>query len=144
MTIGRICHREVDLTDVRESVRDAARRMRERGVGTLLVLDDERRPAGILTDRDLALRVVAANKDPLRTNVEEVMTAHPRTVSERAPIEDALALMRSLGVRRLPVVDAGARLVGIVSLDDVLALLAEELRTVHGVIQQEAPSGALV
>lgn len=68
-----------------------------------------------------------------------MMTAYPRTVTE-----DSLSLMRSLGVRRLPVVDRDGLLAGIVSLDDVLSWIAEELRTVHGVLQKESPSGMLV
>jgi CBS domain-containing protein len=64
-------------------------------------------------------------------------------VSDDSTIEDSLAVMRSLGVRRLPVVDREGRLVGIASLDDVLSLLAEEMRTVHDMLQKEMPSGAL-
>jgi CBS domain-containing protein len=143
MSIGKICQRGVDLADPYESVVDAARRMRTKGVGTLVVLDSERRPIGILTDRDIALRVVAANVSLASTRVDQVMTAHPRAVSDDSTIEDSLAVMRSLGVRRLPVVDREGRLVGIASLDDVLSLLAEEMRTVHDMLQKEMPSGAL-
>ncbi len=144
MTAGRICRREVDLADADESIVTAVKRMGERGVGTLIVLDDDKHPAGILTDRDVALRVVGAGKKLEGTTVADVMTAHPRTVSEETPIEDALSTMRSLAVRRLPVVNADGELQGIVSLDDVLALLAEEFRTIHGVLEKESPSGALV
>ena len=144
MTIGRICQREVDLAEASECVIDASRRMREKGVGTLVVLDLDRRPAGIVTDRDITLRAVADNVRLADTTVEQVMTAYPRTVSEDTPIEDSLSLMRVLGVRRLPVVDCDGRLAGIVSLDDILSLIVEELRNVHGVLQKEMPRGMLV
>jgi CBS-domain-containing membrane protein len=127
MTIGRICSRTTYTADADETAREAAERLGKENVGTLLVLDSERRPIGILTDRDLALRVVARGLNPERTTVAEIMTTHPRWVREQATIEDALATMRRLGVRRLPVVDEHERLVGVASVDDVLELVSEEL-----------------
>ena len=128
MTIGRICQRQVDTADSKELARAAARRMATRCVGTLVVLDADKRPVGILTDRDLAVRVLAEGLNPDTTPVADVMTRHPATVNENSAIEDVLALMRSKSVRRMPVVDKQGRLVGLVSVDDVLALLAEEFR----------------
>lgn len=142
MTIGKICQREVHLADIGESALAAAQRMREHNVGTLLVLDEEHKPVGILTDRDLVLRVMAVGLAPDRTRVVDVMTAHPRTVSESTPIEDVVAAMRGLGVRRVPVVAADGRLAGVVSLDDVLALLAEELGSLGRLLEHAKPSNA--
>jgi CBS domain-containing protein len=142
MSVDRICLREVDLARGGESALDAARRMQERGVGTLVVVDDAGRPVGMLTDRDLALRVVAAGADPRATSVGEVMTPRPKTVSEGTPIESALSLMRSGAFRRLPVVNDVGELVGILSLDDVLGLLAEEFGLVRGLLEREAPPRA--
>lgn len=144
MSIGRICRREVDLADADESVVVAAKRMKERMVGTLVVLDGQERPLGILTDRDIAIRVVGASRKPETTRVEDVMTAHPRFVTEGTPIEDALATMRTVGVRRLLVTDDDERFVGIVALDDVLSLLIEEFRTMEGILASSSPSGTLV
>ena len=127
MTVGRICTRKTHVARADESVRAAAGRMREGHVGTLVAVDDDGCPSGILTDRDLAVRVVADGLDASRIRVEEVMTAHPRWVQEGTAIEDALALMQRLGVRRLPVVDESEKLVGIVSADDVLELVSEEI-----------------
>jgi CBS domain-containing protein len=137
-----ICLREVDLADPTESVLEAARRMRERRVGTLVIVDDAGKPIGLLTDRDLALRVVAAGGDPRAMSVGEVMTAHPKTASESTPIESALSLMRSGSFRRLPVVNEDGKLVGIVSLDDVLGLLAEEFELIGRLLEREAPHRA--
>lgn len=139
MTIGRICCREVDVADPEETIRIAAQRMGTRGVGTLVVLDPDEHPIGILTDRDLAVRAVGAGRTPDTTRVHEVMTASVQTAFERMPIEDALALMRSQSVRRLVVVRGDGRLAGIVSLDDVLALLAEEFREVGLLLEKEDP-----
>jgi CBS domain-containing protein len=127
MTVGKFCSRTTHLAGSEESVQVAAERMKVENVGTLIVLDEARRPVGILTDRDLALRVVAPGLDPRRTNVAQAMSAHPRCVGEATAIEDAVETMRGLAVRRLPVVDAQQRLIGILSIDDVLELVAEEL-----------------
>ncbi len=139
MTIGRICQRDVDLVDSGEPIKAAAQRMAARNVGSLLVLDDRRRPIGLVTDRDIALRVVAAGADPCCTRVRDVMTVRPESVGEDIPIEEALAVMRSLGVRRLPVVDCGGALAGVVSVDDILALLATEFGDVSRILERSSP-----
>ena len=72
MSVGRICTRTVDLADLDETAQVAASRMNTRNVGTLLVLDDQKRPVGIVTDRDLAIRVVAKGLDPNSTTLESV------------------------------------------------------------------------
>jgi CBS domain-containing protein len=141
MSVGRICTRYVDLADADETVQAAARRMFERQVGTLVILDRANRPVGILTDRDLVLRVVAQGKDPRQTQVGEVMTRDPKMISEGAPIEQALALMRSGSFRRLPVIGSDETLVGLVSLDDILSLLAEEVAQVGILMEKEMPAG---
>jgi CBS domain-containing protein len=139
MSIGRICAREVHLVDPEESVRAAARRMRERNVGTLVVAGPGGLPIGLVTDRDLALRVVAEGRDADATPVRAVMTEHPRTLREDASIEAALAAMTAGGFRRVLVLDDAGELAGIVSLDDVLALLAEELGLVAKILAREEP-----
>ncbi len=139
MSVGRICVREVDLADAEETVAQAAKRMHQRAVGTLVILDQAKQPIGILTDRDLVERVLAAGLNPLRTAVGEVMTRNPKTILEDESIESSLTRMRSGCFRRLPVVDHGGRLVGLLSLDDVLMLLAEEFDDVGRLLKRETP-----
>lgn len=134
MSVGRICSRVVDLAEESEAVRAAGSRMAARNVGTLVIVDGAGRPAGILTDRDLALRVVGLGRDPNAVTVGEVMTRDPATVIEDAPIEQSLETMRRHGVRRLLVVRPDGRLAGILSLDDVLELLVEEFRSMGGIL----------
>jgi CBS domain-containing protein len=141
MSVGRICTRYVDLADPEETVQAAARRMLERKVGTLVILDQVKRPVGLLTDRDLVLRVLAPGQDPRQTSVGAVMTKEPKTVTEGTPIEQALVLMRSGAFRRLPVVGGDGTLVGLISLDDILSLLAEEIQEVGTLVEREMPSG---
>lgn len=139
MSVGRICIREVDTADVTETVQEAAERMCARNVGTLIVLNPEHQPLGIVTDRDLAIRVVARGKDPFTTTVGEIMTLFPRTVHEETAIEDAIPIMRVGPFRRLPVVDHEGKLVGLLSMDDVLELLAEEFREIGQLLRAERP-----
>ena len=140
MSISRIFVREVDLTDPGESAQIAARRMHDRNVGTLVVCDQARRPVGMLTDRDLAVRVVAAGRDPACTRVGDVMTGEPLSVAPDASVEAALKAMRNGPCRRLPVVDEQGVLAGVVSLDDILSLLTQEFNEIGTLLRREDPS----
>ena len=142
MSIGRIAQRNVDTADPHESVSQAAERMHQRNVGCLIILDDAGHPTGIVTDRDLVLRIVAPGKDAFTTMVKDVMTAWPVTCKEETPIEEALASMRRLQVRRLPVVGAQGELLGIVTLDDIIQLLAEEMTSIGRILSSETPAAA--
>lgn len=144
MSVGRICVRSVVVAEPDETVRDAARRMRSEEVGTLVVLDSDDRPEGILTDRDVVVRCVAEYEDPDAMPVSVAMTGPARTIPEEAPIEDALSLMAAGGTRRLVVTDDDDRLVGMLALDDVLDLLAEEVETIGRLLGRQGsppPSG---
>ncbi len=137
MSIGKICVREVYLADAGESTYAAAQRMREHSVGTLVVLDKDKKPLGIVTDRDLAMQVIAAGKDPAEVKVAQVMTVDPRSLREDTPIEEGLRVMRGGKCRRLPVVDDKDALQGLVSIDDILELLAEELSQISKIIESQ-------
>jgi CBS domain-containing protein len=139
LNVGKICSRDLDLADPDENVGQAARRMLARRVGTLVVLDADRRPIGIVTDRDLTLRVLATNKDPDTAWVSEVFTTPVHTVAEEATIDEAVRIMRTERCRRLLVRDRDGGIVGIVSVDDILALLAEQMRGVAALLESEAP-----
>ena len=139
MSVGRICVRQVDVADPEESVLVAARRMLSRKVGTLVVLNTAREPVGIVTDRDLTVRVLAEARDPHQTTLAEVMTQHPKTVHESTPIEETLRIMRAGNFRRIPVVDTAGKLAGLVSLDDILDLLSEEFRQIGDLLVEETP-----
>lgn len=139
MSVGRICVRSVQVAEPGESVRAIAQRMAEAGTGTVVVLDADRRAVGMLTDRDIALRCVAKGLDPEVTEVASVMSQPITSVRESTPIEDALGRMLGARSRRLVVTDEASRLVGLLALDDVLALLAEEARTIGRLLDAQAP-----
>ena len=140
MSVGRICTRTVDTADLDESAQVVAGRMNARNVGSLVILDEQKCPVGIITDRDLAIRVLAKGLDPASTTVETIMTGCPDRVTESTPIETAIAIMRSGPHRRLPVVDDNDQLVGILSLDDVLDLLCEEFQEIGKLVRKESPN----
>ena len=101
------------------SVMQAARIMHDRDTGDVVVTDSRGRVSGILTDRDIVTRVIASGRDPALTAIRDVLTPTPVTVQPDTEASMAVALMREHAVRRLPVVDAGATLIGIVSLGDL-------------------------
>lgn len=139
MSVERICHLDVHVADADETAAVAARRMRAKRVGTLIVVDARERPIGLLTDRDLVARVMAQGRDATETRVLDVMTTDPKTVAATASIEEAVAIMRDGGFRRLPVVSPKGKLVGLVSLDDVLLFLAAELSWIGELLGKKAP-----
>lgn len=140
MSVGRICVRDVDTAEKKETIQTVAERMHTRNVGTLVVVNDDAEPIGILTDRDLTVKALARGLDPYQTTVKEVMTKTPRTVKEDAPIERALELMRAGPYRRLPVVDKSGKLAGLISLDDVIKLLTDEFLQIGELLEQEDPA----
>jgi CBS domain-containing protein len=133
MSVGRFAVRQVITVHPEETVEAAAQRMRDQDVGALVVVEGKR-PVGIVTDRDLVTRVLAADAPAKLTTVCAVMTPRPICISESAPLEGAMANLRFYRIRRLVVVNEAQEVVGILSLDDVLELLAEEREALEAVI----------
>lgn len=108
------CARRTDL------VTDVARKMKEYDTGVIPVVDDvdERQLVGVITDRDIAVRVVAAGIDPTTARVGEFMTEEPDCITSDTDIKEAAETMSDLQVHRLPIVDDG-QLVGIIALGDI-------------------------
>jgi len=130
MNVGELCNREVVFAHRETSLIEAARLMREHHVGSLVVVAEQfsqRVPVGMLTDRDIVVAVVAKELDPKTLAVGDVMSAGALVVREQDGITDALRMMREKGVRRVPVVTPTGALAGIVTIDDVLELVAEEM-----------------
>lgn len=130
MNVGEICSRVVVVAESNTPVQRAAKLMRDHHIGSLVVTEgaaDARRPIGIVTDRDMVVGVVAANVDYRALTVGDIMSERPANIRETAGIFEATAQMRSGGVRRLVVVDEAGRLLGIVAMDDLIPVLAEEM-----------------
>jgi CBS domain-containing protein len=138
MTVGDVCTRSVVTAHPDETVAEAAKRMRDRHVGDLLVTDTQTRPIGILTDRDIVVSAVAQSPDRLESLlVGDVMSHDLATARTDETLDDALKLMRTRGVRRLPVVSADGRLEGLVAFDDILEVMSEELGELVGLVARE-------
>lgn len=105
-------------------------------VGCVVVVDARRRPVGVVTDRDLLHRVICVGRDPEKTGAEEVMTADPVCGATDDPLERILAKMKSAGVRRLPIVRE-EQVVGVVSIDDIVAEIGRELADVRAALRNE-------
>ncbi|MGG5821741.1 CBS domain-containing protein [Falsiroseomonas sp. HW251] len=116
--VGEVMSHDVRVVSPEETVQQAAKLMTEADAGALPVGEGDRL-VGMVTDRDLALRVLAEAKDPSRTKVREVMSPGTRYVFEDAPLEEAAETMEHEQLRRLPVLNRDKRLVGIVSLGDL-------------------------
>ncbi|MGB8326214.1 MAG: CBS domain-containing protein [Steroidobacteraceae bacterium] len=140
MNVGLICSRKPVTVAPGADVVAAARLMREQHVGFLVVVESlagrSAGPVGVLTDRDIATAVVATEVEPHSIAVRDVMRTHPLLVAEDASIESALREMREIGVRRVPVVNAQGQLSGVLSLDDVIDELAEQLADIAGSIRK--------
>ncbi|HEY6125370.1 MAG TPA: CBS domain-containing protein [Steroidobacteraceae bacterium] len=142
MKVGDICQRAVVTARPLDELLSAARVMRDKHIGYLIVVEPGiaqcgLKPVGVLTDRDLVVTVMAREADPRRLLVADVMTRELVAACEDDSLGAALAQMRRIGVRRLPVIGDHGELVGVLSLDDAIDALAKELGAVAGSIRSE-------
>jgi CBS domain-containing protein len=140
MPVSELCNREVVIVSPPDTALEAARLMRQHHVGDVLVVEERggvRVPVGIVTDRDLVLEILAPKLDAEGISVGDIMLAELATIKEDAGLFEAIGYMRSKGVRRLPVVDGKGGLIGILALDDVLELLADELSALSRLVKHE-------
>lgn len=135
MLVRDVMTHEAEKIRPLETLEAAARRMKERGVGALVVSDEEDHVIGILTDRDIVVRAVAAGGAPASATVESAMTPQVIACSADDDLEGAAIRMEKGAVRRIVVVDAAHRPVGMLSIDDIAprspALAGEVIEHVH-------------
>ncbi|MFQ6328683.1 CBS domain-containing protein [Nocardia sp. CWNU-33] len=144
-TAQTIMHPDVACIGVRDTMDTAARRMRQLDVGALPICDGEGHPVGIVTDRDIIIKVVGIGENPKSTTAGELAQGddHLHTVDVGADIDDALALMEQHQIRRLPVTEHG-KLVGIITEADLARRLPEQTigEFVEAVCAQHLPMSA--
>ncbi|MDQ2054591.1 CBS domain-containing protein [Halobellus sp. H-GB7] len=121
-----------------QSAGNLATVMKEENVGSVIIEEDGR-PVGIVTDRDLVVEVLEPRADPTTVTAADVMTETPVTVDTDAGVFEAIRQMHEHSVRRMPVTETDGNLAGIVTLDDLLILLSDELDNLAGVIETESP-----
>ena len=138
MSVGQICQHHPITVHPTDELRTAAKLMREHHIGFLVVVPpasaEAPGPIGVITDRDIVVSTLALDVDPSSVRVGDVMTSSPSIALVDDSVADAVAQMRHRGVRRLPVVGDSCKLVGVISLDDILRQRADEIGAAAAVI----------
>jgi len=140
MPVSDICVRDVAIAERSTTVLEAAHRMRTHHVGNLVVVERHNGrvvPVGIITDRDIVLSVVAMRLDTSIFTVGDMVMQKVATCREDLGVFECIQQMRAKGIRRMPVVDSDGALVGIVSVDDFLKLLAVEMNELGKLLERE-------
>ena len=140
MLLKEICTPDVIYCTAETTVVAAARLMRERHVGDIVIIEeaeDGETPIGLITDRDLVVEVIAKERDPAKVRVREIMRAPMVVAHTSEEAHHALERMKVHGVRRIPVMDEHKRLAGIVCLDDLLKRLAADAVALAAVVSRE-------
>ena len=130
MLVSEFCNREVVIVDRATTILEAAKLMRSEHVGDLVVTDNRNGrqvPVGILTDRDIVVELLAEEIELDKVSIGDAMSYELLCVKEQDGLQETIEKMRNRGVRRLPVVDDAGALVGIVTVDDLMELVAEQL-----------------
>lgn len=131
MTLKTICNREVLIAQKIDTVVEAARLMREYHVGNVIIIEERnglKYPVGIVTDRDIVVELIAKEVDINSVTLGDIMYREITLAKENDDINETIKIMRQKGIRRLPVVDDSGALIGIVTLDDLIDLIAEQLQ----------------
>jgi signal-transduction protein with cAMP-binding, CBS, and nucleotidyltransferase domain len=137
MRVGDFCIRDVVQCTRDASALELSQLMRESHVGDVVVVDQpngKKIAVGIVTDRDLVIEVMARERDPALVTAKDLMGGELVTVGEGNDVYETAELMRDRGVRRTPVVDDQGGLLGIVTLDDLLRIISEQLALLTRVV----------
>jgi CBS domain-containing protein len=140
MSIAGFCRREAVTIAEEAPLTQAAQLMRERHIGYLVVVKTEAagsKVVGVLTDRDIVVTAVALGDDPKSMKVRDVMTVDPLLAKVDSSMEGAMRLMRDCGVRRMPVVDLEGAPVGVITMDDLIHAVADQIGCLSVMIDNE-------
>ena len=138
MSLRNFCRKPLISVSPETNITEACRLMEQNNVGCVVV-ETSGKLCGILTDRDIALRVAGAEKEPGKTTVREIMTPDPIRVFADRDIRHLTSLMRTYHVRRVPIVEGFDTTVGIVTLDDLMAQVGSEISEISRAIAEELP-----
>jgi CBS domain-containing protein len=140
MKVGNFCKRDVVVVSAGDSLADAARAMRDRHVGFLIVAETKagrRIPVGVLTDRDIVVQVVARDVDPRGLCVGDVMTREPAMAAESDDLSVVLQHLRNAGLRRVPIVDEKGALAGVFAIDDAINVVSGLLDDIASAVARQ-------
>lgn len=139
-SIGEYCNREVVFATRSMSILEAAKLMRQHHVGDLVVVDEtngKRIPVGIVTDRDMVIEIIAKSVDLNDFCVADIMSSQLVSVQNNETVLDTIQVMCAKGIRRIPIVNLKGELEGIMTAEDMLGILAEEMSGLARIPQSE-------
>ena len=137
MMISDICKKQVLTYLTHDSVKHAAQIMKNKNIGTLVVVNEAQHPVGIITDRDITLKAVAEGIDGENTKVSELMSRNLLVLDNSQTLQQAIDKMEEKGVRRAPIVDAQQKICGLAALDDLLIMLSQCLSRLAELIETQ-------
>lgn len=140
MTLKTICNREVVIAQKNDTLLEAAKLMREYHTGDVVIVEKRNSlnyPVGIVTDRDIVIEVIAKEVDGNSLTLGDVMYRELTLAKEHDDIHETIQIMRQKGIRRLPVIDDNGALIGIITLDDLIDLIAEQLKNLAELIGKQ-------
>ncbi len=137
MSISTLCNKEVICVEVGTSIEQVGKLMEQKNIGCVVAIDNTK-PCGLITDRDILIRVINKGLSPKDTYVNDVMSELVMTLDEDMGLHEALEKVKGMSVRRFPVTDKNGDLKGIVTLDDIIYLLGKEMYDVASIIKSES------
>ncbi len=138
MMLGEISKKRVATLSGSDSIQEAARQMRDKNIGSVVVVDAQQHPVGILTDRDIVVQVIAEGIDQSSRTVADMMSRDLLILRTSNSLQEALRGMEEKCVRRAPVVDEQGALYGLIALDDLLILLSQCLSKCAELVKKQA------
>ena len=139
MGLVKCCREQVVAVSPDTPAVEVARIMGEKNVGSVVIVSGDNRPVGVITDRDLAVRVMAQERNPGEVRAGDIVTRDVITFRDSMGVYEAIQKMTAEGIRRMPVVDDAGKLIGIVTMDDIVRMLGEEMAAIAKNIEKQSP-----
>ena len=139
MGLVKCCREQVVAVSPDTPAVEVARIMGEKNVGRVVIVTGDNRPVGVITDRDLAVRVMAQERNPGEVRAGDIVTRDVITFRDSMGVYEAIQKMTAEGIRRMPVVDDAGKLIGIVTMDDIIRMLGEEMAAIAKNIEKQSP-----
>lgn len=139
MGLVKCCREQVVAVSPDTPAVEVARIMGEKNVGSVVIVTGDNRPAGVITDRDLVVRIMARGMDPGEVRAGEIPNRDVITFRDSMGIYEAIQKMAAETIRRMPVVDDDGKLIGIVTMDDIIRMLGEEMAAIAKNIENQSP-----
>lgn len=137
MAIGKLYKCDVITAPHDALVSDVAKLMKQYNIGDIVVVDNKNSPLGIITDRDIAVKIVADEVDSKQVSAADIMSSDLLILKEYQDIQEAIDMMSAKNIRRAPIVDENNQLCGIVSVDDLIMQFAEGLQSIARIIYKQ-------